>query len=191
MHATSIRLASLTGTSMFMSATRTLRRDTASGLAADAGESMLPAPGSARVGGTPEVAQAARWSPKGSRLRPQRQAPRVDAADETTGPSQARLARHCQPRRKSAASPPATAPASRRASGSASNRSAAACARCRSKGSVSNRVLGVSKERFKFRCFHRIFGLFQWQEPILSVEVTCYGHRNQDHFATPNPRRFG
>ena len=56
---------------MFMSATRTLRATRAP--ASRQTRARACSSGSARVGRTPEVAQAARWSPKGSRLRPQRQ----------------------------------------------------------------------------------------------------------------------
>ena len=48
-----------------------IARDSSAGFAADAGEGVLERY-SARVGRTPEVAQAARWSPNGSRLRPHR-----------------------------------------------------------------------------------------------------------------------
>ena len=61
---TSMRRASATGTSTFMSASRTLRATLAP--ASRQTRATVSSSGRARVGRTPEVAQAARWSPEGS-----------------------------------------------------------------------------------------------------------------------------
>ena len=64
---TSMRRASATGTSTFMSASRTLRATLAP--ASRQTRATACSSGRARVGRTPEVAQAARWSPKGRAAR--------------------------------------------------------------------------------------------------------------------------